>query len=127
MAPPVKLVCRICGEPRDQDFDQALCPAHRREYSIAQKAKSRARRAPSYMPEYQRITAYRAEAMRQGATEAESWWCAVAAEARFQQHGRSSRWLGPFIAAELEALRAMPPSCQPEWQPVPEWWEAEAS
>ena len=30
----------------------------------------------------------------------------MAAEARFQQHGRGSRWLGPFIASELAWLRA---------------------
>ena len=127
MGAPYKTVCRVCGEPRDPNFDQALCPAHRREYSIARKAESRARQAPSYTPEYQRVTAYRAEAARQGATEAEGWWCAIAAEARFQQHGRGSRWLGPFIAAELAALRAMPPRCQPEWQPPAETWELEGT
>ena len=127
MAPERKLVCRVCGAPRDPARDQALCAAHFSEYNAAHHAKSRAEGAASYTPEYRRIDKYRAEAIRQGANEAESWWCAIAAEARFQQNGRSSRWLGPFIAAELEALRAMPPSCQPEWQPVGDWLEDEAS
>jgi len=123
MGAPYKTVCRVCGEPRDPNFDQALCPAHRREYSIARKAESRARQAPSYTPEYQRVTAYRAEAARQGATEAEGWWCAIAAEARFQQHGHSSRWLVAFIAAELAWLRTnadvLAGLDARQWQPVP--------
>ena len=33
----------------------------------------------------------------------------------------------PLWVAELAALRAMPPRCQPEWQPVGDWLEDEAS
>ena len=125
MGAPYKTVCRVCGEPRDPASPQALCAQHLREYNARHHQKSRAAGAVSYTVEYRRVDKYRAEAARQGATEAEGWWCAIAAEARFQQHGRGSRWLVSFIAAELAALRAMPPRCQPEWQPPAETWEPE--
>ena len=125
MAPPRATVCKVCGAERYERAGSAYSETHWREYNATAKQRCVESGVLSYSPEYQRVTAYRAEAARQGATEAEGWWCAMAAEARFQQHGRGSRWLVAFIAAELAALRAMPPRCQPEWQPPAETWELE--
>ena len=118
--------CQVCGAPRSGTQRPALCAEHRKEHDRARKAKER-RDNPERAQLRNRIGDYLAEARRQGATDDQAWWCAMAAEARFQQHGHSSRWLGPFIAAELAALRAMPPSCQPEWQPPAETWELEGT
>lgn len=105
MAPKRQETCKVCGAPRAERGQMALCADHLREHNAAAHAKSRAKGATSYIPEYQRIDDYRREAVRQGADELESWWIAMAAEIRFQQHGHSSRWLGPFVAAELAWLK----------------------
>ena len=106
MAPKRQDTCKVCGEPRWEGAHGARCQKHWLEFQAAGTRKSKAGGAPSGMPDYQRINAYRAEAARQGATEDESWWIAMFAEARFQREGRSSKWLGPFVAAELAWLRA---------------------
>lgn len=56
-------------------------------------------------PDYRRIRKYRGEALRQGASEEDSWWCAMAAEIHFKEKGQSSRWIKGLVAKELEWLR----------------------
>lgn len=105
VAPPRATACRVCGGPRWDRASGALCETHFRETHRAEMRKSRQGGAPSCLPDRQRIDDYRAEAVRQGAAEDESWWIAMAAEARFQREGRSTKWLVAFVAAELEWLR----------------------
>ena len=126
MAPERKLVCRVCGAPRVGDSRPSLCIEHRLEYDRERKARGR-RENPERFLLRNRIEAYLAEAWAQGATDDQAWWCAMAAMPVWDAGQTRPHWLAPFIAAELAALRAMPPRCQPEWQPVPEWWEVEAS
>src|SRR5512133_1002393 len=104
MPPQKATTCRVCGGPRWDRKTSALCETHFREMHREQTRKSKRGGAPSGLPDRQRIDDYRAEALRQGATEDESWWIAIAAEGRFQREGRSTRWLVAFVAAELAWL-----------------------
>jgi hypothetical protein len=106
MAPPRATTCKVCGGARWDRARGAFCESHFHEYQRAQFRQSQARGVPSSLPDRQRIDEYLTEAIRQGANEAESWWCAMAAEARYQREGRSSRWVTAFITAELDWLRA---------------------
>jgi hypothetical protein len=106
VAPIRATTCKVCGAPRWEHAKGARCQRHWLEYQAEGTRKSKAAGAPSGLPDYQRITDYRAEAIRQGANEEESWWVAMAAEARYQREGRSSKWLVRFVAQELAWLRA---------------------
>jgi hypothetical protein len=103
MAPPRQGdLCRICQQPRAPGVDMVLCYDHYREY-MREKNTTRNHALGS---EYQRIAGYVRDARRQGATEDESWWVAMASEGAFQRGEARPRWLAPFIAAELAWLRA---------------------
>lgn len=106
MAPKRQETCKVCGADRYERAGSAYCETHWREYKAAAKQRCAANGATSYLPDYQRIAMYRKEAIRQGADESESWWCAMAAEIRYQQHGHSGHWLQTFIARELDWLHA---------------------
>jgi hypothetical protein len=79
-----------------------LCAEHYRAY-MREKSTERNHILGA---EYQRIAGYVRDARRQGATEDEAWWVAIAAEIAFQRGDSRPYWLAPFIAAELAWLRA---------------------
>jgi hypothetical protein len=103
MAPPRQGdVCRKCGQPRKPNADMVLCEAHYREY-MREHANTRNHALGA---EYQRLAGYLRDAKTLGANEAESWWCAMAAEAEYQAGRARPYWLRPFLQAELDWLRA---------------------
>lgn len=115
--------CKVCGQPRANNGKSvALCAEHLREYQRNKSARSR-KVAPVADPEYRRIHAYHAAALRLGATDDQAWWCATAANAQYTEIGARIFRPAAFIAAELAWLRdnadVFAKLDAAQWQPVP--------
>ena len=96
--------CQVCGAPRSGTQRPALCAEHRKAYDRERKARERLENPERYMLR-NRIKDYLAAAKRQGATDDEAWWCAMAAMPVWDAGQTRPHWLAPFIAAELAWLR----------------------
>lgn len=97
----------MCGAPRVENaLEMALCADHVRAYQNEAARRSRERQAGSYAQEYRRLCQYVRAAQDMGATDDQAWWCAVAANAAYNAGQGHPHWLTPFIAAELDYLRA---------------------
>lgn len=114
--------CQVCGAPRWGTQRPALCAEHRKAHDRERKARER-RDNPERSMLRNRIEDYLYAAKRQGATDDEAWWCAMAAMPVWEAGQTRPHWLAPFIAAELAWLRdnadVFAKLDAAQWQPVP--------
>lgn len=106
MAPKRHATCKVCGGERAPGSTMALCLDHLREYNVAANRRSIQNGSVARQPEYRRLRDYMAQARAAGANETEAWWVAMATEIEFEAGRTSPRHVTPFIAAELDWLRA---------------------
>lgn len=102
--------CRRCDRPRAPSSEMVLCAEHLREYN--REANRRSEGVGFRHPDARRLRVYLREAVRQGATEDESWWIAMAAEKAYSEGASRPRWLTPFVQTELRWLRDNAPLLQ---------------
>lgn len=140
MAPPYQGdACRVCGKPRQKSGTVVLCEDCARAYYAE---RSRAHRAAHQeaTAQYSRLRSYRAAALDAGATEDEAARISMAADLVYVAGLTRPRWLGRFVAQELDYLRrtadvrAKLDAWQPvagfvntEWTPPAVAWELEES
>lgn len=139
MAPRRATVCRICGAPRYERCEYALCEACFHQQARVNKVACRARLTQSHAPDARRLQGWLDTAHCLGANEDEAWRVAVALSRAWDAgEYKPGRWAQQRIAAELDylretaAVRARLDAWQPvagmvntEWQPPAEDWELE--
>lgn len=139
MAPPRATTCKLCGAPRYEACEYALCKEHFAEIARERKHGCRVRMVQSHAPDARRLADWLKLAGKLGANEDEAWRMALAVSVAVDAgEYEPGMWTRRFLERELAYLRrtadvrAKLDAWQPvagmvntEWQPPAVAWELE--